>query len=270
MMRQLKRAFVMAILAMVWPAAAQPGSAEATLECLQKNVPTEWAGLIEVRTRQADGNTELRRIAYATRERGRKSDADHWVRMLAPDSLAGVVYLFQQRDPGWSRWTYLPALKRVSQVKSQGTSAAALEEIIGVRDVDALMRWPEGAAITLGEQREQGGRQVRPIHATRRVGTGAAAGFERMRGVMDVERCVVLEAEWADRDGRETRSAKVDPASVRQFGAHWLPQRIDVRQVDGVSAQLRLQRAVIAPRFPSETFDTRRFHTVAPAALGLE
>ncbi len=271
MSRRLTWVLAMAVCAVATPAvAAQAGSAEATLECLRKNVPTEWSALVEVRIRQADGSNEVRRLAYATRERGRKAEADQWVRMLAPASVAGVVYLFQQRDPGWSRWTYLPALKRVSQVKSQGTSAAALEEIVGVRDIDALMRWPEGAAVMLGEPREQGGRSVRPINATRRVGTGASAGFERMRGVIDVERCVVLEAEWTDPDGRQTRSAKVEPASIRQFGAHWLPQRIDVRQSDGVTAQLRLQRAVIAPPFPSETFDSRRFHTVTTTAVGLE
>jgi hypothetical protein len=268
----VRRSSLALALGLLWSAsvAAQSGSAESTVECLRDNVPPAWAGLVDVRIRQPDGSHELRRIAYATRERGRQAQAEYWVRMLAPDSLAGVVHLFRQNDSGWTRWSYLPALDRVSQVKGQGNSSAALEEIVGVRDLDAMLRWSDGATIQFAAPREQGGRQVRPINATRKVGSGASAGFERMRGLMDVERCVMLEGEWRDSDGRQTRSVTVEPASLRRYGTHWLPQRIDVQQSDGVTALVRLQRVVIAPDFPANTFAAERFHTVNPGALGLE
>ncbi|MAY25047.1 MAG: outer membrane lipoprotein-sorting protein [Polycyclovorans sp.] len=251
-------------------AVAQSGSAEAVAECLRDNVPPAWGAQIEVRLRQPDGSQEVRRLAYATRERGREPLSDHWVRMRAPDALAGVVHLFRQTESSWSRWSYLPALDRVSQVKGQGSSSAALEEIVGVRDLDALMRWSEGATLQLAAPREEGGRQVRSINATRRVGTGASAGFERMRGLMDVERCVLLQGEWRDAENRKTRSLSVVPASLRRYGDHWVPQRIDVQQSDGVTAQVHLTHVVIAPKIPRGLFDPDGFHQVMPAALGLE
>ena len=270
-MRRLPQLMLALALSLLGPSvAAQASGVETLTECLRDNVPPAWAARVDVRVRQADGSQELRRLVYATRERGRTPQADHWVRMLAPDSLAGVVHLFRQQDDGWSRWSYLPALKRVSRVNSQGGASATLDEIVGIRDLDGMLRWSEGATIQLAAPREEGGRQVRPVNATRRVGSGASAGFERMRGLIDVERCVLLEAKWRDRDDRATRSATVERASLRQFGRHWLPQRIDVEQSDGVTAQVRLQHAVIAPDFDADTFDSGDFHNVTARQLGLD
>ena len=107
-------------------AAQKSDSAEAVAACLRDNVPRAWGAQIEVRLRQPGGSQEVRRLACARRERGREPLSDHWVRMRAPDALAGVVHLFRQTESSWSRWSYLPALDRVSQVKGQGSSSAAL------------------------------------------------------------------------------------------------------------------------------------------------
>lgn len=139
-----------------------------------------------------------------------------------------------------------------------------------MRDLDALLRWSEGRPFKLAAPREEGGRQVRSINATRRVGTGASAGFERLRGLVDVERCVILEGQWRDAENRKTRSLSVAPASLRRYGDHWVPQRIDVQQSDGVTAQVHLTHVVIAPKVPRGLFDPDGFHCVMPAALGLE
>lgn len=111
---------------------------------------------------------------------------------------------------------------------------------------------------------------MRSINATRRVGTGASAGFERLRGLVDVERCVILEGQWRDAENRKTRSLSVAPACLRRYGDHWVPQRIDVQQSDGVTAQVHLTHVVIAPKVPRGLFDPDGFHRVMPAALGLE
>lgn len=261
---------LLAVLWMTLPALAVAQTTEEALRCLRDNVPSHWVSRVEVQLRQPNKPAELRRMAYAARERSREKASDHWVRMLAPEDLQGVVYLFQQRDPGWERWTYLPAFDRVSRVRSEGTSAAALEEIIGLRELDALLRWPEGAAIQMGAPREQSGRAVRPINATRRVGTGASAGFERMSGLFDVATCLVLSAEWRDTEGKMRHTAEVETASLRQLGKHWLPQRIDVRHADGATARVQLRQSRVDTRMPDRLFDHRHFYKSGEDALGFE
>lgn len=251
------------------PLAGWAQTAEEALRCLRANVPPQWAALVEVQLRPADKAPELRRMVYATRSSERDASADHWVHMLAPEVLKGVVYLFRQRDPEWERWTYLPAFERVSRVRSEGTSAAALEEIIGLRELDGLMRWREDTAIQLGTPREQSGRTVRPIHATRRVGTGASPRFERMSGVFDVRTCVLLSAEWRDAEGQLRHAAEVEAASLRQLGDYWLPQRIDIRQADGDRARLQLHQSRAVNHLPDGLLDPSRFHKVGIERLGI-
>ena len=236
---------------------------------MQGNVPPQWVSLVEVQLRQADKVPELRRMVYAARSSERDASADHWVHMLAPEALKGVVYLFRQRDPDWERWTFLPAFDRVSRVRSEGTSAAALEEIIGLRELDGLMRWPKDATIQLGTPREQSGRTVRPIYASRRVGTGASPRFERMSGIFDVRTCVLLSAEWRDADGALRHVAEVEAASLRQLGDHWLPQRIDIRQADGDRARLQLHQSRAVGRLPDGLLDPQQFHKVGIGRLGI-
>lgn len=253
----------------VWGAAQGSSTAEQLSACLKANRPPSLAARLQVETREPGAAPLLRESLYATQTRERPPGAsDHWVGHLAPETVAGVVHLYRQRDPGWERFSWLPALSRVSRVQGEGEAVPALEDVVGLRDFDTLLRWPTEALMSFSEAREQDGLRTRLARGTRPVGSGEGRGFERLEALIDVDRCVLLEAEWTAADGLKRRRITVDRSTLRRYDRYWLPARFTVRETPGGETRVQvLALRVAAP--PPAVFDPRQFHRVGPAELRL-
>jgi hypothetical protein len=249
-------------------AAATGSDAEAALQCLRDNLPRALALRVRAETEVEGGETQRQEWLYARRPAAQEHRELQWLRLLAPAEVAGVVHLFRPLEEGAERYSFLPALGRVRRVEGEAV-AAGLEDVIGLEALTALRRWPADATLSFGAARTESGRSVRPLYATRRVGTAAEARFERMEGRFDEATCLILSMTWRDAEGRLRGQLQLDPLSLRRQDGHWLPARLSWQSGDGRRSRLQILEVRVAPPFSRAVFDPRRFHRAGARDLGL-
>jgi hypothetical protein len=248
--------------------AAAGTDAETALQCLRDNLPPSLALRVRAESDTEGGETQRQEWLYARRPAAQQHRELQWLRLVSPAEVAGVVHLFRPLEEGAERYSFLPALGRVRRVEGAAV-AAGLEEVIGLEALEALRRWPADATLSFGTARTEAGRSVRPLYATRRVGSGSEARFERMEGRFDEATCLILSMTWRDAEGRLRGTLSVDPHSLRRQEGHWLPARLSWQSGDGRRSRLQLIEARIAPPFARGVFDPRSFHRAGARDLGL-
>lgn len=248
-------------------AAAAPLSER--MQCIRDNLPDRWVARMSVQAVDVGGGETTHTLVYADRRQPAARTVETSVQFLAPESLRGVAHLYRQRGDDRQQYSYLPVIGKVREVTGAAAPAAVLEGVPGLADLEALWRWPERAAISLGSPGQADGHAVQAVRANRRVGEGDAAGFERFEGQLDLRTCLITEARLYAVDGTLRQSMRVDRRSLQAFGPRWLPRRIELlRTADGGRAVVTLDAIRIDPPFPDASFDPRRFHQ-APLAVML-
>lgn len=269
----MKRALATGLATLLLPLLAQATemetTAESVLRCLRDNLPTSIALRVRAETEVVDGDLSRQEWLYANRPSKRKGRDEHWLRMVAPAEVAGVVHLFRPLDEGLERLSFLPALGRVRRVEA-AAAVAGLDDIVGLEALQEWQRWPHEASLTLGAPRVEHGRSVRPLYATRQVGEAGRPRFERMEGRFDETTCLLLRLEWRDAEGASRGSVTLDPLGLRQRDGHWLPTRMDVLATDGRRSRLQLIETRLTPMFGRAVFDPRGFYRATAEDVGLE
>ena len=245
-----------------------PSDSASALQCLRDNLPSALAMRVRAERDTAQGETLRQEWLYALSPSTKEEGQQQWLRLVAPAEVSGVVHLFRPLDGGVERYSFLPALGRVRRVEGAAI-AASLEEIMGLEALDSLRGWPADATLSFGAVRTEAGRSVRPLYASRRVGTAAEARFERMEGRFDQATCLILNMVWRDAEGRLRGRLSVDPHSLRQQDGHWLPARLMWESEAGLRSRLQVLELRVAPPFARHVFDTRDFHRAGARELGL-
>jgi hypothetical protein len=232
------------------------------LECVRDNLPGS-PRVIEavVRTRPLDApDTATERIAFEVAVRDGNGKLSISAIVTAPSALAGSAYLFLRDTDGAALHYYNPELDRVRAIRGDSEGAGIFGSALSLSDFDNIERTMRSASIAL-----RGERAADPSHHRRFTvlpTPSARSPFGRIDMIVDTERCFVIAAEAASRDGELARRFRVpEDALARREAGFWYPQRLIIEDhVSGRHSKVDIEHLRLPEQLPEARFSPERFY----------
>ena len=258
--RQTKlEAFVIAALAMAWPAPPAHGAvgdaattAETIAECIAGNAPQLSAvHSLAIEVRDAEGELSITRARVSWRRFG---DVGRLlVAIEEPEDLAGCELLVVPQAAGRpAAWVYLPELGKAKRVRSAVQVRSVIRGDMQFEEVRRLFDLSHGTELTLVGETEVDGRAVWQVEA--RPEAGRSSYYDRFDALVDREFCLPLRVDFLS-GGAVTKRMSLAPAEVVRVAESWLPRLLHVEDLEiGSMSTLRIDEIQLEVPLPPRMF----------------